>query len=143
MKFDTHRTLPIEEMPRVTRQEFCDRMDSILDDVSRNDTAYIITHEARDLVLCPASWFENRLDHDFDTIIICAVRYAMGRNTYMPSLVEGFVRRWMDCLEEQTLSIIARDIENDLRLYEDMPDHAMWTKLCDDIKERLKDGRGV
>ncbi len=138
MKFESHRAMPLEEMPRVTRQEFCERMEEILDAVVKDDTAYVITHESgQKYVLCPASWFEVRRDDDFDKIIVCAVRYAVGRDTTMPALVSGFVRRWMDLLEDDTLSVIARDIDNDLSKGEGTPDKELWVKLRDDIQEHL------
>lgn len=31
-------------------------------------------------------------EQDFGTVCVCALRYAMGRETYMPSLVRDFVR---------------------------------------------------
>ncbi len=46
------------------------------------------------------------------TLIIGAVRYAMGRATYMPSLVCSTIRSKVDDLETSTAAIIARDIRN-------------------------------
>ena len=33
------------------------------------------------------------LDRDFGTVCGCAVRYSLGRQTYMPSLVQQFINR--------------------------------------------------
>ena len=41
MKFETHRSMPLAEMPRVSRQQFCDKMDEILDRVSAEEIAFI------------------------------------------------------------------------------------------------------
>ncbi len=139
MRFETHREMPLEKMTRVTRQQFCVRMDELMDMVTAEDTAFIIEGElGGEYALCPASWFRVSRDDDFDAIIICAVRYAIGRNTYMPSLVEGFVRRWMDFLEDKTLTVIARNVGNELLMNPDMPDAELWAKLRDDLEERMK-----
>ena len=51
---------------------------------------------------------------EFGALMICAVRYAIGRGTYMPSLVQGFIRRYPEAVTENVKATILRDIdEND------------------------------
>ena len=48
-----------EDMPHITRQEFCDNMDEILDRVSRENMGFAISEEGKhDLLLCPFDWFD-------------------------------------------------------------------------------------
>lgn len=47
---------------------------------------------------------------DFGTICVCAVRYALGRMTYMPSLVQDYIRPLLPYIELRALDVIARDI---------------------------------
>ena len=52
---------------------------------------------------------EGMLD-DFNAILICAVRYAIGRETYMPGIVQSFVRSVSSALDENTIRVMLRDI---------------------------------
>lgn len=49
-------------------------------------------------------------DEDFGTVLVCAVRYALGRRTYMPSIVTDFVKSVSGGLSVRTLTIIRNDI---------------------------------
>lgn len=46
------------------------------------------------------------------SLLISAVRYAMGRATYMPSMTCDVIRKKSDSLEPSTAVIMARDIRN-------------------------------
>ena len=48
---------------------------------------------------------------DFGTVLNCAVRYALGRQTYMPSLVMDFIRPLIPHLSDKTLWCFDKDIE--------------------------------
>ena len=50
-------------------------------------------------------------DDDLGTIAICAVRYALGRETYMPGLVQDFVRRHPEIVTDNVRAVMIRDIE--------------------------------
>lgn len=47
---------------------------------------------------------------DFGTICLCAVRYAIGRETYMPTLVQSFIRPLLPYISYNSLYVIARDV---------------------------------
>lgn len=55
-------------------------------------------------------------DDDFGAVLNCAVRYALGRKTYMPHLVMDFIRPLIQCLSDKTLWCFARDIEEAERM---------------------------
>lgn len=55
---------------------------------------------------------------DLGALMICAVRYAIGRETYMPSLVQGFIMRYPQAVTENVKSVILRDIEENDRVTE-------------------------
>ena len=57
-------------------------------------------------------------DEDMGTITICALRYAIGRQTYMPSLVQDFVRRHPEIVNENVKQIMLRDINEADRIRE-------------------------
>lgn len=50
------------------------------------------------------------ITEDFETILICAERYACGRRTYMPSTVIKYITPLLPSLSERTLTVIERDI---------------------------------
>ena len=53
-----------------------------------------------------------RDDLDLQTILICAVRYSLGRATYMPSLVTGWIKEHCKGkLSENTLSVMRSDVD--------------------------------
>ena len=57
-------------------------------------------------------------DYDIGTIAICAVRYALGRETYMPGLVQEFVMRHPDMVTESLRSVMILDINEADRICE-------------------------
>ena len=120
---------PAGEYPHITRQEFCMNMDNYLDDVEKNRTAYVLTEEGKkDLILCPADWFSFAFNEDFGLIVNAAVRYSIGRHTYMPYVVSDFISKYLHALSDNTLFNIEKDIERELR---DGPvdQAALWREL--------------
>lgn len=54
----------------------------------------------------------NTPDNHFDCLLISAVRYCIGRCTYMPSIVTGWIMsHCKGQLEQTTISVMIRDIE--------------------------------
>lgn len=53
----------------------------------------------------------NEVDVDIGTIAICAVRYALGRETYMPGIVQAFVRRHPEIVDANARAVMIRDID--------------------------------
>ena len=49
-------------------------------------------------------------DDDFTCILTAAIRYTLGRETYMPSLVTGFIRPLLPYLTDKALYLFERDI---------------------------------
>lgn len=49
-------------------------------------------------------------DDYFGTVLNCAVRYAMGRQTYMPGLVIGFITPLLPHLSDKALWCFDQDI---------------------------------
>lgn len=72
---------------------------------------------------------------DYEHIVISAVRYALGRMTYIVELVVNYVLEQIeeDKLSDYCLSIIARDIKTTDNLGMDC-DEKLWLKLLDKIE---------
>ena len=50
------------------------------------------------------------INKDFETILICAVRYAIGRKSYMPSMVIDYITPLLPYLSDNTLRLMANEI---------------------------------
>ena len=69
------------------------------------------------------------IDKNFETILLCAVRYAIGRQTYIPSLVIDYITPLLSHLSYNTLGLIAAEIIDhsyDGGLGDDMIDRPYW-----------------
>lgn len=125
---------PVELMERISRAEIGARLDEIMALIDENNVGYVITDEGKDdLVICPASWFMCTFDDDFGCIINSAVRYAIGRETYMPATVIGFVQKYIHVLDTRTIQVMIEDLERNLP-DEKLPHREDWAKLCEELK---------
>ena len=50
------------------------------------------------------------INKDFETILLCAIRYAIGRKSYMPSLVIDYITPLLPYLSEDVLKLIVNEI---------------------------------
>ena len=50
------------------------------------------------------------VDKNFETILLCAVRYAIGRRTYIPSRVIDYITPLLPYLSEDVLKLIVNEI---------------------------------
>lgn len=50
-------------------------------------------------------------DDDFGAVLNCAIRYSLGRQSYMPHLVMDYIRPLLPFLSGRTLWCMARDIK--------------------------------
>lgn len=80
---------------------------------------------------------------DEEQILICAVRYALGRMSYIVGDVCRYVALKQPSLSQNCINIIVRDIEEELERYHKCGqtlgmecDERMWVRLL----ERLKEG---
>lgn len=78
------------------------------------------------------------INKDFETILLCAVRYAIGRKTYMPSMVIDYITPLLPYLSEDVLKLIANEItEHDTYeggLGDEMIDHPYWKQFLREIR---------
>lgn len=78
-----------------------------------------------------------------EQILICAVRYALGRMSYIVGVIAEYVAVKQPELTKECINIIIRDIEEELKRYHDAGqllgmecDERTWVRLL----ERLKGG---
>lgn len=77
------------------------------------------------------------IDEDFCTILICAIRYSIGRQTYMPSLVTDFTGPLLPHLDDKTLSVIEKDIRNAESYGNETIDKPIWVRFLSDVEEEI------
>ena len=77
-------------------------------------------------------------NNNFGAVLICAVRYCIGRQTYMPELVINFTRPLLSKLDDTTLYVMARDIAEADDLGDAEIDAPMWTEFLAEIEQERK-----
>lgn len=75
---------------------------------------------------------------DFGTLCICAIRYCHGRQTYMPSLVQGIVRQHFSELSDKDIHVMLDDcdFQEHMNLYGDPNiDKPSWLRWKEDLEK--------
>ena len=120
-----------EKMRTITRSELRKSFSQLLNQVAEDDAAVMITGRQKpSLVLCPAEWFDPYVDAEFGMIVTCAIRYAIGRMTYMPSVVCEFTLRYLPMLDSKTIHVMIRDITETMERWQgELTDSELWLNL--------------
>jgi hypothetical protein len=81
------------------------------------------------------------IDDDFCTILICAVRYSIGRQSYMPSLVIDYITPKLHLLNDKCLAVMERDVSEAGYYGHEVIDKPGWMKFLRDVRsERVRRG---
>ncbi|BAS59882.1 hypothetical protein LBWT_A0520 (plasmid) [Leptolyngbya boryana IAM M-101] len=84
-------------------------------------------------------------DPDFGATVVCALRYCMGRKTYMPSTIVAFAKRHWQFISENDRVDIAKDIHYAFKQAEKSGDYSsigmdcdirLWSEFRDWIQEQ-------
>ena len=77
---------------------------------------------------------------DFSIVVFCAFRYALGRMTYMPSIVAEFIQTNIKDIKTSDIRLMIKEIEeaNEDNLLGMDFDVRMWLRLKDFLEEELK-----
>ena len=81
------------------------------------------------------------IDENFETMLICAERYACGRRTYIPSIVVDYIEPLIPRLSAKTLVVIGNDLsmaDKTNNLGHPQIDAPLWLDLYNAITEELK-----
>ena len=79
----------------------------------------------------------NDKDNDFGDIMILALRYALGRRTYVTDEVPEFIMQNAEHINERICTVMLRDIDEYLQdrdkglIKDDECDYQSWTKLAE------------
>ena len=140
-------------LPRATVPLLCPQHPTAADKTGRWKTGWagscrvlnLVTEEQRPLRVCMNNGKELLLfpqdllapirDADFRLILLSAMRYAMGRNTYMPAVVSGYIKRHIRFLDDKFLALAADDIQRYLEDYAEYePNSTLWQALLDALE---------
>lgn len=58
-------------------------------------------------------------DRDFRLVLLAALRYAMGRSTYMSMVVADYIKHHLQLLDDKFLALAAYDIRRHFEDYEE------------------------
>ena len=120
-----------ETMRTITRSEHRKSFSQVLDQIAKDDAAVMITgRQKQSLVLCPVEWFDPYVDAEFGLIVTSAIRYAIGRMSYMPSVVCEFTLRYLPMLDIKTIHVMIRDITETMERWQgELADSELWLHL--------------
>ena len=80
---------------------------------------------------------------DFGSLCICAIRYCLGRKTYMPSIVQRIVQSNLKHLSDKDLQVICDDIKkhggpkHDATAYGNYEDYQDWKDFLRTVEWEL------
>ncbi len=77
-------------------------------------------------------------DDFFGAILNCAVRYSIGRMSYMPGLVIDFIRPLLPYLNNKTLNNLERDIRTAGSHGDEKIDKPGWMRFLQQIQEEQR-----
>lgn len=71
---------------------------------------------------------------DYNVLVTCAVRYAIGRRSYMPHLVVAAILPHLHELEDRTLLVMENDIVGAPNLGDEDIDEPLWRNLLEKVR---------
>lgn len=78
-----------------------------------------------------------QIDYDLKNIIICALRYAIGRKTYVTFEVCEYIMKHLDLIDERVRTVMLKDLEDLDKYYEKKDiDYITFNNLRKWLKER-------
>lgn len=83
--------------------------------------------------------FKIEID-EFEALVVCALRYCQGRQTYMPSQIIEITLSYLDLMSTNTLKVIQHDCELQERYNkygDELIDKPFWMTLRRAVNEEL------
>ena len=115
----------------ITIDELKDQANSLLNLVTEEQRPLrVCMNNGKEFLLFPQDLLSPICDSEFRLILLSAIRYAMGRNTYMPVVVSGYIKRHLRLLDDKFLALATDDIRQHLENYaEHEPNSNLWHGL--------------
>lgn len=78
-----------------------------------------------------------QIDYDLKDIVICALRYAIGRKTYVTEEVCDYIKEHPELIDERVKTVMLRDLEDLDKYYEKNDiDYVIFNNLRKWLKEK-------
>ena len=125
----------------ITIDDLKDKTNSLLNLMAEEQRPLRVSIEnGKEFLMFPRDLLAPLYDHDFRLILIAAMRYAMGRNTYMPMVVADYIKRHILLLDDKFLVMAADDIRRHFEDYgEHEPNPNLWQSLLDALEAERRD----
>ena len=81
-------------------------------------------------------------DKDFGAVLNCAIRYCIGRQTYMPGLVIDFITPLLPYLSNKTLWCMERDLSDATYFGDESIDTPVWMKFKANVEYEVRRRKG-
>ena len=89
-------------------------------------------------------------DDEFTCLIMAAIRYCLGRRTYMPSYITGYIKPLLPYVSDKLLYLLERDIREQGKYGDDaygdpLIDKPTWMGFYENVKSEIasKKAKGV
>ena len=76
---------------------------------------------------------------NYELMLISALRYAIGRETYMPDITINYIKTKVPYHSANTLIVMSRDIEEEVARYERIKHELYIKKQWLDLKSEIDD----
>lgn len=130
-----------QDYESITIDELKDQANSLLNLVTEDQRPLrICMNNGKEFLLFPHNLLAPIRDADFRLILLSAMRYAMGRNTYMPAVVSDYIKRHIRFLDDKFLALATDDIRRHLEDYaEHEPNPNLWQDLLDALETEQRE----
>ena len=136
-----YESSPFQGYASISVDDLKDQANSLLNLVAEEQRPLrVFMDNGKEFLLFPQDILAPISDSDFRLILLSAMRYAMGRKTYMPSVVADYLKRHIQLLDNKFLTLAADDIQRYLEDYaehESNPD--LWQNLLDALETEQRD----
>lgn len=132
---------PFQDCKSITIDELKNQPSELLNQATKERQPLRVSmKDGKGFLLFPQELLDPFCDNDFRLIVLSAMRYAMGRNTYMPLVVTNYIKRHIRLLDDKFLVLAANDIRRhfeDYGEYESNP--ALWQDLLEALEAERRD----
>ena len=136
-----YESSPFQDYASISVDDLKDQENSLLNLVTEEQRPLrVFMDNGKEFLLFPQDILAPISDSDFRLILLSAMRYAMGRKTYMPAVVADYLKRHIQLLDNKFLTLAADDIQRYLEDYaehESNPD--LWQNLLDALETEQRD----
>ena len=139
-----YESSPFQGYSSISVDDLKDQANSLLNLVTEEQRPLrVFMNNGKEFFLFPHDMLAPISDPDFRLILLSAMCYAMGRKTYMPSVVADYIKRHLQLLDDKFLTLAADDIRQYLEDYAERGANSdLWQDLLDALETEQR-GRGA